>query len=240
MVNGDVPLIVCVTTDVEVRERVARRLSDCGAVLMCADIAELRALLDRSGHGEAPSGVGYSGAPVNGGYSGAPVNGGYSGAPVNGGYSGAPVNGGYSGAPVNGAGPAGSEPDLPAPASAPPAAAVPASTPGSVPPRMFVPPEVVTLGDLVMDPGSHLATWRGTPMPLTRIEWELLGSLATPPPAVWTYERLFGAVWGSAYLGDTSILHSAMKRLRRKLRDAGEGVEVETVRGVGYRLAVTR
>jgi two-component system, OmpR family, response regulator MtrA len=52
---------------------------------------------------------------------------------------------------------------------------------------------------------------------------------------VWTYQRLFQAVWGGSYLGDTSILHSAVKRLRRKLRAAG-GLSVQTVRGVGYRL----
>jgi DNA-binding response OmpR family regulator len=53
---------------------------------------------------------------------------------------------------------------------------------------------------------------------------------------VWTYERLFAAVWGGAYLGDNAILHSAVKRLRRKLRAADGRVEIETVRGVGYRL----
>ncbi|HET8682691.1 MAG TPA: winged helix-turn-helix domain-containing protein, partial [Micromonosporaceae bacterium] len=84
----------------------------------------------------------------------------------------------------------------------------------------------------------HRVTWQGTPVPLTRLEWDLLGSLASPPVTVWTYERLFGEVWGSSYLGDTSILHSAVKRLRRKLRAAGDGVAVETVRGVGYRLAL--
>jgi DNA-binding response OmpR family regulator len=157
MVSGDVPLVVCVTPDVEVRERVARRLSDCGVVLMCADIGELRAVLF---------------------------------------------------------------PTTPADLAADGNAAVRA------------------LGDLVIDGGNHVASWRGAPLPLTRLEWELLGSLATPPPVVWTYERLFGTVWGGAYLGDTSILHSAMKRLRRKLRAVGDGVSIETVRGIGYRLAL--
>jgi DNA-binding winged helix-turn-helix (wHTH) protein len=50
---------------------------------------------------------------------------------------------------------------------------------------------------------------------------------------VWTYETLFAAVWGGTYLGDNSILHSAVKRLRRKLREVG--LSVETVRGIGYR-----
>jgi len=47
---------------------------------------------------------------------------------------------------------------------------------------------------------------------------------------------LFAAVWGAAYLGDNSILHSAVKRLRRKLRDVGNDLSIDTVRGIGYRL----
>jgi DNA-binding response OmpR family regulator len=97
---------------------------------------------------------------------------------------------------------------------------------------------LVTVGDLIVDVPGHLVTWRGRPLPLTRLERELLGRLATAPVGVWTYQRLFDAVWGKAYLGDTSILHSAVKRLRGKLRTAGDELGLETVRGVGYRLAV--
>lgn len=154
MVNGAVPLVVCVTADVAVRERVVRRLDDCGTVVICTDLSELRAMLF------------------------------------------------------------------------PP---VPTETPPPTAP--------VILGDLVVDVPGHLVTWRGEPLALTRLERELLARLATPPVVVWTYERLFGTVWGGAYLGDTAILHSAVKRLRRKLRSAGGGLEIQTVRGVGYRLA---
>lgn len=162
-----VPLVVCVTPDSDVRERVARRLVDCGVVLMCADVDELRAVLFPS-----------------------------------------------------------MPPDLPGPSG-------PSGPPGEQPGE-----GVRAVGDLRIDSGNHLVSWRGTPLPLTRLEWQLLRSLATPPPIVWTYERLFDTVWGGAYLGDTSILHSAVKRLRRKLRTAGPGVSIETVRGIGYRLAI--
>ncbi|MEJ3745249.1 winged helix-turn-helix domain-containing protein [Actinomycetes bacterium KLBMP 9797] len=96
----------------------------------------------------------------------------------------------------------------------------------------------VTLGDLVVDVDGHLVTWRGTALATTRRERELLARLARPPLAVWPYERLYVEVWGGAYLGDTSILHSAVKRLRRKLKSVEGGPTVETVRGVGYRLAL--
>ncbi|MFI6760477.1 winged helix-turn-helix domain-containing protein [Micromonospora sp. NPDC050417] len=94
----------------------------------------------------------------------------------------------------------------------------------------------VSIGELLVDPGGHLVTWRGEPLALTRLERELLARLVGPPLMVWTYERLFDSVWGGAYLGDTAILHSAIKRLRRKLRGIEGGPQVQTVRGVGYRL----
>ena len=99
------------------------------------------------------------------------------------------------------------------------------------------PDETVSVGDLVVEPHGRRAVVRGRPVPLTRIECALLGRLVSDPARVWTYERLYLAVWGGAYLGDNAILHSAVKRLRRKLRAVQAGIEIETVRGVGYRLA---
>ncbi|MGC5659963.1 winged helix-turn-helix domain-containing protein [Micromonospora sp. WMMD723] len=160
MTGVDIPFVVCVSADVAVRERVVRRLDDLGPVVICADLAELRAML-------------FPGAPV--------------------------------------------------PAPAPPPEQVP-----------------VRCGDLVVDPPRHLVTWRGEPLALTRLERELLARLAGDPGAVWSYERIFGSVWGGTWLGDAAILHSAVKRLRRKLREVAGGPQVQTVRGVGYRLAVPR
>ncbi|WP_433554603.1 winged helix-turn-helix domain-containing protein [Micromonospora zamorensis] len=125
----------------------------------------------------------------------------------------------------------------------PPASSRPArlSTSAAVPAPAAAAPATVgrtSLGDLTIDPLGHLVTWRGQPLALTRLERRLLTQLATAPVGVWTYERLFESVWGCAYLGDTSILHSAVKRLRRKLRAADDTLRVHTVRGIGYRLSV--
>lgn len=96
----------------------------------------------------------------------------------------------------------------------------------------------INLGDLTIDPLDHRVTWRGEPLALTRLERNLLTQLATAPVGVWTYQRLFESVWGCAFLGDTSILHSAVKRLRRKLHAVDDTLRVHTVRGIGYRLSV--
>ncbi|MET7672773.1 winged helix-turn-helix domain-containing protein [Micromonospora luteifusca] len=124
--------------------------------------------------------------------------------------------------------PIGGPAPLLSPAVAPVAAPVAAPAPGRI-----------SLRDLHIDPLRHLVTWRGQPLALTRLERSLLTQLASAPVGVWTYERLFESVWGCAYLGDTSVLHSAVKRLRRKLRAADDTLRVQTVRGVGYRLSLT-
>jgi two-component system response regulator MtrA len=153
--RSSVPLVVCVSPDREVRENLVRRLDNLGAVLMCADIGELRAML-----------VG----------------------------------------------------------------------PDQETRAVREPTEKVSFGDLVVDEVQHQVAWRGRALELTRLEHRLLAQLASPPVEVWPYERLFAAVWDSAYLGDSSILHSAVKRLRQKLRALDGGPVVETVRGIGYRL----
>ena len=45
MGNGELPLVVCVTSDVAVRERVVRKLDNFGTVVMCSDLSELKAML---------------------------------------------------------------------------------------------------------------------------------------------------------------------------------------------------
>lgn len=95
---------------------------------------------------------------------------------------------------------------------------------------------VITFGGLVIDQLRQDVTWNGVPLQLTRLERGVLGCLAEPPMRVWPHERLYRTVWHDAWLGDPSTLHATAKRLRRKLRDAGATVHLESVRGVGFRL----
>jgi hypothetical protein len=91
-------------------------------------------------------------------------------------------------------------------------------------------------GDLRIDPDQHESTWRGRSLPLTTHERVLLHCLMRPPLRVWTYQQLHERVWGGVYLGDPALVHSAVKRLRRKLVLAGVTPQVVTVRGAGFRL----
>jgi DNA-binding response OmpR family regulator len=75
---------------------------------------------------------------------------------------------------------------------------------------------------------------------LAQKEYELLLTLARDPDRVFTKAELLRDVWGYRVPGRTRTLDSHASRLRRKLRQAGAGVElVDNVWGVGYRLRGT-
>jgi two-component system, OmpR family, response regulator MtrA len=101
------------------------------------------------------------------------------------------------------------------------------------------PPEpddaVVRLGELTVDQARCRATWLGEPLPLTHRERYLLAHLAAAPTRVWTYRQLYEAAWTGRYL-DPGPVHAAVKRLRRKLNQAGVAMRIDAVRGVGYEL----
>jgi two-component system, OmpR family, response regulator MtrA len=99
--------------------------------------------------------------------------------------------------------------------------------------------EVVALGHLVVDHDRQQVSWAGKPLPLTRIEREVLAALASAPLRVWTYRELYEWAWGAEYLDDVCAVRSTVKRLRAKLRGANATVHVESMRGVGFSLVDT-
>ncbi|MFC8596865.1 MULTISPECIES: response regulator transcription factor [unclassified Isoptericola] len=74
----------------------------------------------------------------------------------------------------------------------------------------------------------------GTVVELTRKEFDLLALLVRQQGSVLTRERILRDVWGSSWKGLGRTLEVHVASLRRKL---GEPDLVETVRGVGYRVA---
>jgi two-component system response regulator VicR len=99
--------------------------------------------------------------------------------------------------------------------------------------------QVAVAGSLRVDPARHEARWAGELLDLTALEFELLHTLVRHAGQVLSREQLVEQVWGYDYYGDLRVVDAAVKRLRAKLRQVAQDAEpVETVRGVGYRLAV--
>jgi DNA-binding response OmpR family regulator len=102
--------------------------------------------------------------------------------------------------------------------------------------RSIQPGTVLHVGDLTIDPSSREVTLGGHPLQLRTKEFDLLYTLAQHRGQVLTREQLLDLVWGYDFYGETRTVDVHVAHLRKKL--SGGSVEIETVRGVGYKLAV--
>ncbi|MEZ4220171.1 MAG: response regulator transcription factor [Polyangiaceae bacterium] len=93
---------------------------------------------------------------------------------------------------------------------------------------------------LTLDEATRRAKVNGIALDLTRVEFDLLGSLLESPGRVYTRAQLIDRVWGDGFAISDRTIDSHVKALRRKVTEAGgnSGL-IETVRGVGYRVTDT-
>ncbi|MFE0255181.1 winged helix-turn-helix domain-containing protein [Streptomyces sp. NPDC059010] len=90
-------------------------------------------------------------------------------------------------------------------------------------------------GPLVVDRRTR-QVWVGeVPVTLTPKEFELLALLTEDPGAVYSRQQILDRVWDPHYEGPTKTLDVHVASLRRKL---GDPAWIQTLRGVGFRLAV--
>ncbi len=90
--------------------------------------------------------------------------------------------------------------------------------------------------DLAIDPDAREVRRGGARVELTRVEFDLLATLAARPGLVLSREQLGEQVFGESFDSFDRTIDSHVKNLRRKLGERPDGGQyVETVRGVGYR-----
>jgi DNA-binding response OmpR family regulator len=98
-------------------------------------------------------------------------------------------------------------------------------------------PPVLVHGPVSMDPGRHRATLSGQPLDLTPREFALLRYLMSHPSVTLSKQDLLEHVWGENEAADHNVVQVYVSALRRKIGPPGDDSLIETVRGVGYRLA---
>lgn len=97
-------------------------------------------------------------------------------------------------------------------------------------------PAILTAGSLVVDPGAHVATRRGTTLALTPREFGVLEFLIRHKGQAVSKADILNSVWDINYRGDENVVEVYVSYLRKRI-DAPFGcAAIETVRGVGYRL----
>jgi two-component system, OmpR family, response regulator len=92
------------------------------------------------------------------------------------------------------------------------------------------------LPGLHLDPVRHGLTVEETSVRLTPTEFRLLAALAARPGATLRRAELVAAGWPAGAVVHDNTLDVYVRRIRRKLREAGSGYRITTVHGVGYSL----
>jgi DNA-binding response OmpR family regulator len=98
-------------------------------------------------------------------------------------------------------------------------------------------PAVLAAGDLRLDPATK-RVWRGSDqLDLTAREFALLEFLLRRRGEVVSKREILAHVWSDDFEGDPNIIEVYVRHLRNKLDRPYGRSAIETVRGLGYRLA---
>ena len=100
-------------------------------------------------------------------------------------------------------------------------------------------PAVLSEGDLKLDPASKRAWRGGAELQLSPKEFSLLELFLRHPGAVLTRSQILDAAWDFAYDGTSNVVDQYMTYLRKKIDVPFGRHDLETVRGIGYRLRHT-
>ena len=96
-------------------------------------------------------------------------------------------------------------------------------------------PRVASFGPIRLDQQTRRVTVNDQPVLLRPREFDLLAMLLSAPDVVFTRNQLLTEIWGFDGAESTRTVDVHASQLRARLE--GSGVTIESVRGVGYRLA---
>jgi len=93
--------------------------------------------------------------------------------------------------------------------------------------------EQLQVGDVTIDLGRREVRVAEQPVPFTGKEFDLLKFLAERKGLALSRQQILDGVWGYDWFGDARTVDVHIAQVRKKL---GAGAQIDTVRGLGYRL----
>lgn len=96
--------------------------------------------------------------------------------------------------------------------------------------------EVLTFGILSMSLLKRSIMVNDVSIKLSKKEFDLMTLFTQHKGQTFTRDHLLNYIWGYDYFGDERVVDTAIKRLRKKLNDAGSYIVTE--RGMGYKFEV--
>lgn len=100
--------------------------------------------------------------------------------------------------------------------------------------------KVIELGELSIYPEKYEVVLHGESIPLRPKEFEVLLYLVQRPGVVVTRDDLMNMVWGFDYIGGQRTVDVHVSSLRKKLELNQETVQIDSIRGVGYKLVIKK
>ncbi len=97
--------------------------------------------------------------------------------------------------------------------------------------------ESLHYGDIILYPQQKTAICHGEECKLTATEFSLLCYMFTNQDKAFSREELLNEVWGYDSFVESRVTDDTIKRLRKKLLQAGSTVSVDTVWGFGFKLS---
>ena len=94
--------------------------------------------------------------------------------------------------------------------------------------------EVLTCGDITLNPKSCTVTLAGEELSLTKTEYQLLHCFMSHKNEALSRERIIDMVWGEEHYIDPNSVDVYVRYLRSKLDGDGEPSCITTLRGIGY------
>ena len=93
--------------------------------------------------------------------------------------------------------------------------------------------ETLSVGGIVLDPGTRQVTVDGGPVELSGKDLALLRFFLLHPGIALSRETILDRVWDYDYDGDARTIDTHVKKLRSKLGEKGQ--QIKTVWGLGYK-----
>ena len=96
----------------------------------------------------------------------------------------------------------------------------------------------MAFGDLSVNVSSFSCRVLDSELKLTKTEFQVLSLLLSTPEKAVSRDKLLSDIWGYSEV-ETRVTDDTMKRLRKKLKDAGSRVHIETIWGFGFKLTLS-
>lgn len=95
----------------------------------------------------------------------------------------------------------------------------------------------ITFGEWTLDENQRRFEVRGIPIRLTRTEFDIVMALMRHPRKVFTKRELYEAAWREESFVEEKAISTHISNIRTKLKATGTDSYIETVWGIGFKLA---